>query len=366
MSGPGVGRIAWIDIAKASAILLIVVYHVATWFLWDVVPGTALSEDDGLWTTLSLALIPVRIPLFFLVSGLLAQRAIERPWRDLVRTRFVPLLWPFVVWGLLIALPWGYRLNPDEPLPGAGASVYAMMLGGTHFWYLPALVVVMLVARTLRRVPVLALAVTAVTSIAVTTNVSILVGLLGPYLGINASRWLDCAVWFMVGCFLPRVIEKVSRLNVVWACIGLVGFAALRTLLLVSEDLVYPFVLAALSIIGIASFVIGSSFLARSATARRIGSFFSARTLPIYVTHAFALEVLAVLFAWARREGWELPAGLWFPLLFVPVVVAIVVAVSVSLHALSRRWRFAWLYEPPAVVLTALGARSSVDRDPER
>lgn len=350
------------DLAKAVTILLIVVFHVSTWFVWDVVPESALFGAIEFWATISLALIPVRIPLFFLVSGFLAQQAVWRSWPELVRTRFVGLLWPFLLWGLLIVLPWSYRVNPAEPLANASTSIYALLLGGTHYWFLPTLVVVIALARALRRVPVIALVVTAITSLAVTTNTGILVEMMGPYLGINVSRWLDCAVWFMIGCFLPKVVGRVARMNALWAVVGVAVFVGLRSILVLDIEGIYPVVLAALTLTGVASLVIASRFASASLSVSRFGAYFAARTLPIYVTHAFVLEVLAAGSAWARTQGWMLTGGAAVEMLFVPVVVVAVTGASVALHSLSRRQGFAWLYAPPAPLLAWMGSRASERR----
>lgn len=224
-------RLAWVDIAKATAIVLIVVFHVSGWFIWYVAPEAAGSPAAAAWTSFSNALIPVRIPLFFFVSGLLARRAIERPWADLIRTRFADVLWPFFVWSALVALPWSARVSPEDRWSNVTTNLSAIALGGAHYWYLPALAFALAVAKLSRRVPWLSLTFFAVTSLLMTTHYAQMSALFGPYLGVNVARWLDFTVWFVVGCFLPRAAGWVSRLNVLWLVGGLTSFVGLRGLL---------------------------------------------------------------------------------------------------------------------------------------
>lgn len=349
--------VAWINIAKAMAILLIVLYHVATWFVWHVAPEVAPSWGVNVWTNLSNALIPVRIPLFFLVSGVLAQRAVERSWVELTRTRFISLLWPFILWGLIIALPWSYRVSPDASIGVAWSNVSVLVLGGAHYWYLPALAVMLAVAKLSRRMPGIVVVVTAATSLAITTRTHIMVELFGPYLGVNVSRWFAFAVWFMIGCYFPQIVAFIARRSALWVVAGIVIFMSLRSLLTVDFIAAYPLVVAALTVVGTASFVVLSRFLSLSQFARRWGAFIASRTLPIYVTHALLLEVLAVVASHLRGAGLAPPDGSLFAISFVPFVFTIVIGASVGLFALSRRAHFRWLYEPPAILLRAFRNR---------
>jgi uncharacterized membrane protein YcfT len=351
-------RVAWVDIAKTMAILLVVIYHVSTWFVWEVLPESAGSSGVRVWADLSAALIPVRIPLFFLVSGLLAVRAVERPWRLLVRTRFTSLLWPFALWTLLIALPWSSRTYPDDPLINAEGVASSLLLGGTHFWYLPALVIVTSVAKLVRRVSLVAIVAAATVNLWVTANLNQFVGVMGPYLGINLDRWLLCLLWFMVGCFLPAIARRISRLNALWALVGVATFIGIRGLLVL--DAAYATVVAALTVTGMATLIVISGVLSRWAPMRRTGAFIAARTLPIYVTHAFLLELLAVGARLLRERGWTPPHSGWVGALFVPLVFVVVVTASVGLHGLSRWGHFRWLFEPPARLLPApVGGQAS-------
>lgn len=348
MREPAGDRIEWIDIAKAIAILLIVVYHTSLWFTAYVLPEAAVSSRSvAFWQTLSRALIPVRIPLFFLVSGILAQRAVRRPWRELTRTRFLSLLWPFAVWTVLIAVPWSYRVAYSDPLANVEMAGTALIFAGTHFWYLPALVVFIATAKLLANHPAIALGGSAAAVVIAAFGMTWLTNLLGPVLGVNVYRWLTFAIWFMIGCFLRSLVQKVASSSIIVAIAGVGAFTALRWVLLQFGSNVA--VATALTIVGMISMVILCRLLSRSRAARRLGRFLAGRTLAIYVGHAFVLEVIAVAVEYLRRRGIAAPAGdAVINGLFVPVAVATVVSVSLGMYALCRRLGLGWLYSPPA------------------
>ena len=68
----------WPDVAKGICILLVVLHHIAGKQYGIVVPaGLGQAEDAWLWITA--ALKPIRMPLYFVVSGLVATSSVARP-----------------------------------------------------------------------------------------------------------------------------------------------------------------------------------------------------------------------------------------------------------------------------------------------
>ena len=75
--GPVVARerMAWVDVAKGASIVLVVLLHVTN---KHVVRLDAASGDiRDSWATFVSWMRPVRMPLFFLLSGLLAAKVVE-------------------------------------------------------------------------------------------------------------------------------------------------------------------------------------------------------------------------------------------------------------------------------------------------
>ena len=342
----------WIDIAKAAAIVLIVAFHTTDWFLYAVLPD---ASDAGVtfWREVNSALIPVRIPLFFLVSGILATRAIERPWRSIIEGRFLVLLWPFFIWTALVAPFWAFRVSYDEPTALAPTALATLAFGGAHYWYLPALVVAIALARLTRRIRVPTLVVAAVLAFGGKAMFAPLLAPLGSVFATNIDRWLTFTFWFLLGCFARPALLAIARWPV-WAGLATVGVFGGLTLLQRTIG-VLPITTTALTVTGMLAAVILSRWASRSEAVERLGHYLARRTLPIYLGHALLFEALAVVAEAIRRNGMQLPAEL-VPsgLLVVPLIVIVAVAVSAGLYDSSRRAHFGWLYEPPQWLRAAI------------
>ncbi|MGV8997955.1 MAG: acyltransferase family protein [Parvibaculaceae bacterium] len=97
-------RVDWVDAVKGLTIILVVMKH--TTF------GTAvaLGETPYWFNLLCEWTIPFRMPLFFLVAGLFAQKALRAPMRQFVDSKILHflyfyLLWSFIQIGIKIVLP---------------------------------------------------------------------------------------------------------------------------------------------------------------------------------------------------------------------------------------------------------------------
>ena len=100
----GKPRVDWIDAAKGLTIMLVVMKHVTY--------GTAVSlgSTPYFFNILSEWTIPFRMPLFFLVAGLFAQKALRAPARQFFDSKvlhfaYFYLLWSVIQIGLKIVLP---------------------------------------------------------------------------------------------------------------------------------------------------------------------------------------------------------------------------------------------------------------------
>lgn len=97
-------RVAWIDAVKGLTIILVVMKHVT---YGDAV---ALHHMPYLFNIFCEFTIPFRMPLFFLVAGLFAQKALRAPLRDFLDSKvlhfaYFYLLWSVIQIGVKIAMP---------------------------------------------------------------------------------------------------------------------------------------------------------------------------------------------------------------------------------------------------------------------
>ncbi|MCM3661065.1 acyltransferase [Georgenia satyanarayanai] len=337
-------RLDWVDLAKAAAIVLVVVYHVGGTGVSYLLPGSGGWALDG-WRLLNSALVPVRMPLFFLASGVLAARAMERDWPALLWPRVWSLLWPFAIWSVVFALVTGFAYRPDDPLGYSRENLAAIPVGGTAYWYLAVLVVFFITARLLRRfgAPLIVLATVAVGVAPLVAPY--LTDVLGVAAATNVGRLCYFAVWYAIGCFARPVVERVAELPT-WPLlpVTVVTYAALVYVVYVRGTTVD--LSAIMSVIGLTAGVLLSVWMCSAERVRRLARYLAGRTLPIYVLHPILLNLLIVGFR-ATGGDWLTADSVVVGLFLVPALSVALTAASVGLYDLSGRVGMRFLFTPP-------------------
>ncbi len=341
-------RLEWVDGAKAIAIVLVVLYHVGTTGMAWLMPGFS-DRGTETWRLINEALTALRMPLFFLVSGLLAAGALARPWSALLRPRVAVLLWPFALWTLLFAVPYALYRGQQTVAESVLTAAWTIPLGGTGYWYLFVLVVFFAVCRALRRHgPALLLAGVALLALAPTLSALVERALGDPVGGVVGDTVLRLAtffVWYAVGCFAPAVVARVAAGGAAPLAIAAAGYLVLITLQLVGIA-TGAATSAALSIAGITTALIGSRLLARWQPARRLGRYLAARTLAIYVVHPVALATLIWLVL-RFSGGAGVPPVIGAQWWLTPVLTVALVALSCLLYDVAMRSPLRVLFVPP-------------------
>lgn len=358
-------RLDWVDVAKAAAIVLVVVYHVALTGTAYLLPG---SSDWGaeFWRGVSRYLLPVRMPLFFLVSGVLAKAALARPWHLLWRPKVGNLLWPFALWSLAYAPAFalGYGYGSTSRRRAALDQLEAAAWGGGAYWYLALLVVFVLSARLLRShgVPVLVVATAAWLA---APDVGRLADELPEDLVTTLSRLCSFGVWFFAGCFARPLVERLAALRgwvlPLLASLGFLGLAA-WIYGLGGAPRYAPHVA---SVLGVAASVAWAVRVSHLSPVRRSARVLAGRTLPVYVVHPLILT-LAVA-ATRRADGQSgVPGGNpVVGLLFTPVVTTLLVVAALALHRLAGTIRAPWLFQAPSWWASRRRSRSRGDERPD-
>ena len=269
-------RETWIDVAKGMAILLIVFTH----------SGLYLNSHDfatpSWWGPVDAALTTVRLPTFFLISGLFMRNSLKRSDQEFLASKVVPMVWLYLLWTFL----WGVTIGVYTHGLAGGMLQWikssATVTNGT--WYLIALPVYFLVWRITHewRPSVLwpsAVALSLVFSMQLVTT--------GSW---GLDRMLKLMVFFLIGAHFPDIIRRMVRAIPAWVALAAVPvlYLAFRT----------PLPTSSLSSLRTALFplVAVPVFLA---LARLIDSGHGAgwlrwlgkNTLPIYVLHMIALEL---------------------------------------------------------------------------
>lgn len=297
-------RVVWADAAKGACIVLVVLWHVTRKdYLqvdWDV-----RLPVEGAWGHLSMVLLPVRMPLFFFVSGLFAVRLLDRPWREVLTRRVAPLLYLFVLWTLVHTVL--FRLTPgfdtevaDDPL----ALLAGLTVSPGNLWYLLALPLYVAVARATRAHPHLALG----GAFALATAAA----LLAAHLPGNRYGLLANLPFFLLGTRRVRPSRRVVLALAVGFLVAVTAWQA---------GLVPQLFRPALGVLGVAAGVAAAVPLSRFGWLTAIGQ----RTLPVYVLH---LPLVALAGLVSPHLGGSAVLAAAYPLL----VTALVVAACLALH----------------------------------
>ena len=324
-------RLEWVDAAKGLSILLVVLHHVV-WYMQRSAqaPAAVIAANE--------ALASLRMPLFFLASGLFVAGPLAAPWREVLHKRVALFLYLYVVW-TIIRFTFFATLVPPAVDPDDSANpvalAWALLLPGPSMWFLYALAVFAVVAKLLRPVPVgLQLGATAV--------LSALVG--AGMLEFGDSRWTYMSrflFFFLLGCYGRHLVERLARsTSILWAvamavvCVAAAGVAVVFGLRSV------PGVALALQCLAVTFGVLFAAWAARYRFGRPL-VVLGQQTLPIYLTHMLWLALIMI----GLRQV-DLPVVVAYVLPAVMVVV--LTALSLLTHRVLVAAGASWLYGLPA------------------
>lgn len=344
-------RLVWVDVARGALIILVVFYHVVAVHL--ATTGTPpAGPASHLLDTLVAGLRPLRMPLFFLISGFLAIGAITRPWPDLVRTRVALFAYVYVVWlviqtavlqligdGELVTRFGAQPYNPDTPWNPVLGLLANATFSPTSLWFVFALALYFPLAKLLARVRVL-----AISSAALLYLVSV-----EGWPGLQVGQLPAVAaylVFFLLGAYGRDTIAALAR-RPDWrlAALAVVAFVGAQIVELQLSQRV-PVLLGVASIggtyLGITCAVAVSRHLSRSTT---VLSYLGSRTLPIYVIH---MPVLWLLHAATEATGGSLAAVSSGVVIAVYAIGATTVTLGGALAVASAMQHGApWLFRLP-------------------
>lgn len=145
-SGETAGRLAWVDVARGSGIVLVIVGHALGGLI-----DSPLGRGFGAGRSLFFAIYTFHMPLFLLLSGLLVADRLARDPRRFRARLWSGLAWPYFLWsavqltviaalGTWVNQPLGDYLGSLASLPWHTVS---------QFWFLYALFVLHLLALVL-------------------------------------------------------------------------------------------------------------------------------------------------------------------------------------------------------------------------
>lgn len=327
-------RVLWPDVAKGLCILLVVLHHV-TGKLYPVLVPPGLSVVGDAWVALTTALKPIRMPLFFAISGYFAARAIDRPWSQVARRVSGPY-YLYVVWALIFWVIYSFETTlPANRTESVTDFLGELVFAATSMWFLFSLAVYFALAKVLRGWPapvVLGLA----TLLAASTSWL-------PLDETNRVSVLTHFVYFAVGAYYPRLLRRVADAG--WSLRLLtVAFAAL-SVVLVAVGVPWSVRVVLLSVVGVPFGVVVAVRLAGRESLAGPLAWLGSRTLRVYVLHLAVLTVLAqVPISLGDGAGaTSLVATLVAPL----VLTAVVVPACLLVHDVLVRGGAGYLFAMP-------------------
>lgn len=340
--------------------VLVVLFHVAGRFDYDF--GTRMQAP---WLVASGMFGPVRMPLFFFISGFLVANSLSRVWAN-TRGRTLGFVYLYVLWTLIFMV----RIVPDVMRGGLDQpwGLALSFLLPTSFWYLYALPLYFVSAWLLKKslgkhsayalIPLLAISATAY--LLEPTTQAILQGPLDP---LKVPDVLRNFVWFYLGVhgksLWLSIIDSSSVIKTVAATVGFGVLYLLAALTGTTEPLRAPLSVAALYM---SALVLGqwNTQLQVGSLLRKVGR----QTLPVYVLHIFLVPVImAALNATGALALMRNNAALW-NVVAPPLVTAVVVYLAFKAGQIILASKAAWLFSAPVWVTKRKVEPASLKSEP--
>lgn len=296
---PARTRETWVDVAKGVAILLVVLFHAGGY-----VPDTTTAGRA--WEQVNVVLVSVRMPLFFLVSGLFVGKALaNQTARRYFRAKPWPPFYLFVLWTLIYG---GLSAASADTF---GESALRTLLLQTTLWYMAGLAVHMSVAWFIRGLP-------PAVQIGGAAVVAAPFAVFFPFELGGFAHIPNYFVFFLIGCHGRAALTRLVR-GAGWRRAGmfmgasgglLVVAVALRVLLPDVQELQAVILFALLPVVAVPFVLICCHAIADVPAGQRL-AWLGRHTLPVFLLHPLALQLLDALGASALSEqgliAWVMP-----------------------------------------------------------
>ncbi|TCU21904.1 putative membrane protein YcfT [Rhizobium azibense] len=324
-------RIDWLDIAKGMSIILVVIYHTLLYYDFHEIAPHPYARMSGIMT-------PIRMPLFFTVSGLLAASAAKAPWRDFLRRKIWLLIYLFAFWSIARWLFFRY-IQSNVLVPAEGSDPYQLIemwwAPNTGIWFIWALAIFMVATKLLSSAH-------HATTISVAAMVSILT--FGEHLQIDLfthRNVLQYFVFFLFGSWYGKsVVGTITQRPLLVAFGGFLLFAALYLLRWRLQAIEKGSWALLSSIAGLAWLCGTAVLMSRLQPVRHAFAYFGRNTLPVYVTHVMIVSLLVAAIATLAKAASSYVTA--------PLVVVVAIGLSLAIKAVADRSGAGFFYVPLA------------------
>ena len=355
----------WLDGVKGACMVLVVFFHVSLWYASAPIGQTA-------WFDVSVTLTPLRMPTFFLVSGILAQHAIDHDWAK-ARRRSLNLYVVYLLWTTLFSL----RLfvpaaRDDDPAPtlellGANAIL------PTYYWYiwaLPAYYLLSVGARRLlgRASPWLIVPAALISFFALELD-NLFSRLYPPVLELAwTAATMQNFLWFYIGIvaktWIVGTLERTRRRTMVLALVAALAFVIVVRLLPAGTTTSLVVVggserfMQMVQTPGYVVMMLSIFVLLRATWFTRFFNWIGRGTLSVYILHLWLIIAMTAVLLVVPPP--QLPPWLGW---IVPIVLTLAISVvSRLIGRLITKSPFRWMLNGPLPLAQRRRARGGSDR----
>lgn len=282
-------NLGWINDIKGSVILLVILYHSILNF--KVMYGDVLTSPSvvyELWLYFNQKLAPLRMPIFFFVSGFLALSYINRTsLKDICKGKAlnfltIYLIWNVIVWAFisLIHFIYGDSLSSTNSVYSNNLLEFleSTVISRSSIWYLFALALYYFICKPLIKYPIF------LVFFALILNV-----LLNQYLNFdwNFESIGRNLLYFSIGLTFGKNITNIMIENKTYALLA-TSFFVILSLILKGEWRVFTDLSFCFFFLSI--FIVFEKLISKLGF-RSLGK----KTLMIYVSHRIFVEILMVV-----------------------------------------------------------------------
>ena len=287
---------------------------------------------------------PLRMPIFFMVSGMLATSAMSRPWR-MSRRRTYGMAYLYILWSAIFFIVVALYIH-ETPVEALLNFPRRLLAGSSGYWYLYALLVYFIIAKALRRWPIwiilaIAIALNLLRSAVAQWNRDFMYSI---DVGSAMTSIVTNLVFYILGVYYKEIISWVADRASWWRVVMIVALVSAYGIWRNSAPEYWEMTYLPISLAWIAAGVMAAHLLVEYEGPRRFGTFFGARTLPIFVVQFPLLMVLSSYLRNNRPEYLSIPAvQVVFPLL----VTLILVFAALLLYRVTQKNIGKYLFEAP-------------------
>lgn len=334
-------RVDWVDYGKGLSIILVVLHHCiadpdkTNSPFWSA-PFILFDETFALF----------RMPLFFLMAGIFAAKALRTDWPEFIDKKVIHFLYLFVLWSFIT-----YVYTVVMPYVALGARstkldsiLYIFVEPPRTLWFIYALLLMFLLTRILRSVPIGVLLLVSTVAYFVVIGDGLLLEV--PF----TEKLVRLYFFFLLGCWLSPYLQKARQFVRPWHLLLLVAYLAGAVLLVKRPEWQGMVIVFFCQLAGVAGGIVLAEMLSRGrfwGFVRLVGVY----SLAVYVMHRLVLFTL-------QQVVKMVPA---LPPPEINILIALVLSLTLTIAAakLIIRYRVPGLLEAPRWMSVRRGEKTA-------